>query len=144
MISYIIFFINLFDIINTFSDFQCYFIDKDFMRNILDLIIIIKYTFYVMFKYILIKLHYYYLIIYTIFVLPHVPFLLFILKYSYVIKRSVVWYIRYFKFISKKRKWFKLYYKFHRIHHFKVLQIEKYSLTYRSICFFVMKYSITL
>lgn len=122
MISYIILFINIFDVINyTFSGFQCYFIDKNFIQNILDFIVIVKYTFYVMFKYISIKIYYYYLIIYTIFVLPHVPFLLFILKYFYVIKKSVIWYIRYLKFISKKRKWFKLYYKFHRIHYFKVL-----------------------
>lgn len=121
MISYIIFLINLSEIIFIFTDFQCFFIDKNFIKDILDFIVIVKYAIYVFFKYISIQIHYYYLIIYTIFVLPHVPFLLFILKYFYVIKRSVVWYIRYLKFISKKRKWWKLYYKFHRIYHFKVL-----------------------
>jgi hypothetical protein len=121
MISYIIFLINLFDIYITFSDFQCFFIDKNFIKDVLDFIVIIKYALYVFYKYIIIKLHYYYLMIYTIFVLPHVPFLLFILKNFYVIKKTVVWYIRYIKLMSKKRKWWKLYYKFHRIHYFKVL-----------------------
>ena len=90
MISYIIFLINLSEIIFVFTDFQCFFIDKNFIKDILDFIVIVKYAIYVFFKYISIQLHYYYLIIYTIFVLPHVPFLLFILKYFYVIKRSAV------------------------------------------------------
>lgn len=121
MISYIIFFINFSEIIFSWNDFQCFFIDKNFIKDILDLIVIVKYALYAFFKYISIQIHYYYLIIYTIFVLPHIPFLLFVLKYFNVIKKSLIWYIRYFKFISKKRKWWKLYYKFHRIHHFKVL-----------------------
>ena len=121
MISYFIFFINVFEILYTCSDINCYFIDKNFIRDILDFIVIVKYTFYVMWKYITIKVHYYYLMIYTIFVLPHIPFLLFILKYFNAIKKSLVWYIRYLKFISKKRKWWKLYYKFHRVSYFKVL-----------------------
>ena len=90
MISYIIFVINTFEIIYTFSDLQCYIIDKNFIRDVLDFIIIVKYTCYAMLKYISIQIHYYYLMIYTIFVLPHVPFLLFILKYFYVIKKSLV------------------------------------------------------
>jgi len=121
MISYIIFLINLFDIFFSFNNIQCYFIDKNFIKDILDLIVILKYAFYASFKYLFIQIHYYYLMIYTIFVLPHIPFLLFILKNFYVIKATLVWYIRYLKFISKKRKWWKLYYKFHRIYHFKVL-----------------------
>ena len=104
MISYIIFLMNFCELLTLFSDFNCSFIDKNFIRDVLDFIVIVKYTIYVALKYIMIKVHYYYLIIYTIFVLPHVPFVLFILKYFYVIKRSLVWYIRYLKFISKKRK----------------------------------------
>ena len=90
MISYIIFLINVFDLYIIFNDFQCFFIDKNFIKDVLDFIVIIKYALYAFYKYILIKLHYYYLMIYTIFVLPHVPFLLFILKNFYVIKRTLV------------------------------------------------------
>lgn len=121
MLSYIIFLINVFDLFIVFNDLQCFFIDKSFIKDVLDLIVIFKYTFYVAFKYLYIQIHYYYLMIYTIFILPHIPFLLFILKNFYVIKASFIWYIRYLKFMSKKRKWWKLYYKFHRIYHFKVL-----------------------
>jgi len=121
MISHIIFLINIFEIIVAFNDIHCFFIDKDLIKDILDLVIIVKYSVYAFFKYISIRIHYYYLMIYTIFVLPHIPFVLFILKYFYVFKRTAIWYMRYFKFISKRRKWWKLYYKFHRINYFKVL-----------------------
>ena len=90
MISYIIFLINLSEIIFIFSDFQCFFIDKNFIKDVLDFIVIVKYAIYVFFKYILVQIHYYYLIIYTILVLPHVPFLLFTLKYFHIIRKSVV------------------------------------------------------
>ena len=90
MISYIIFLINVFDLYIIFNDFQCFFIDKNFIKDVLDFIVIIKYAFYAFYKYIVIQIHYYYLMIYTILVLPHIPFLLFILKYFYIIKRSVI------------------------------------------------------
>jgi hypothetical protein len=105
MISYIIYLVNLFEIFITINDISCLFIDKSFIKDILDLIIIVKYSVYAFFKYILVKLHYYYLMMYTILVLPHVPFLIFILKYFYNFKKIMVFYIRYFKIISKKRKW---------------------------------------
>src|SRR6185437_3165860 len=104
MISYIIFLLNVFEIIVSFNDIFCLFIDKNLIKDILDLVIIVKYSVYVFFKYISIQLHYYYLMIYTIFVLPHVPFVLFILKYFYVFKRTAILYIRYFNFISTRRK----------------------------------------
>lgn len=90
MISYIIFVMNILDIIVTFSDLSCNFIDKNFIRDILDFIVVVKYAIYATFKYLSIQIHYYYLMAYTIFVLPHVPFLLFVLKYFYVIKKSLV------------------------------------------------------
>ena len=90
MISYIIFLINVLEIIVTFNDIHCLFIDKNFIKDIFNLVIIVKYSVYAFFKYILIRLHYYYLMIYTIFVLPHVPFILFILKYFYVFKRIAI------------------------------------------------------
>ena len=90
MASYIIFLINVFDLFIVFNDLQCFFIDKNFIKDALDLIVILKYTFYVAFKYLSIQIHYYYLMIYTIFVLPHIPFLLFILKNFYVIKASFI------------------------------------------------------
>ena len=90
MISYIIFVINVFDLFIVFNDLQCFFIDKSFIKDVLDLIVILKYTFYVAFKYLYIQIHYYYLMIYTIFILPHIPFLIFILKNFYVIKASFI------------------------------------------------------
>jgi hypothetical protein len=90
MISYIIFFINFIEIIMTFNDIQCLFIDKNFIRDMLDLVVIVKYSVYAFFKYISIQIHYYYLMIYIIFILPHVPFVLFILKYFYIIKRIII------------------------------------------------------
>ena len=104
-----------------YNDISCFFIDKNLIKEILDFLVILKYTFYAFFKSISIKLHYYFLMIYTIFVLPHIPFVLFILKYFYIIKKNVVWWIRYIKFISKRRKWWRLYFKFHRIYYFKVV-----------------------
>jgi hypothetical protein len=90
MISYIIILLNIFEIIITFNDILCLFIDKNNIKNILDLIVIVKYSIYIFFKYILIKLHYYYLMIYTIVVLPHVPFVLFILKNFYIFKKTAI------------------------------------------------------
>jgi hypothetical protein len=90
MISYILFFINLFDLYIMYNDISCLFIDKQFIKELLDFLVILKYTFYVLFKFIAINLHYYYLMIYTILVLPHIPFFLFILKYFYIIKKDVV------------------------------------------------------
>ena len=104
MVSYLIFFINLFELLSTYSDLSCCFIDKDFIRDILNFIVVVKYTIYATFKYILIQMHYYYLMFYTIFVLPHVPFLLFILKYFYVMKKILIRFIRWLKFRSKRRK----------------------------------------
>lgn len=90
MLSYLIFVINIFDILFDLNNLQCYFIDKNFIKDILDLIIILKYAFYASLKYLSIQIQYYYLMIYTIFVLPHIPFLLFILKNFYVIKATFV------------------------------------------------------
>lgn len=121
MSSYIIFFINIIELYINFNDIKICFIDKNLIKDIIDFLIVLKYSFYVSFKYLSIQIYYYYLMIYTIFILPHIPFVLFILKYFYIIKKTLVWYIRYLKFISKKRKWWKLYYKFHRIYYFKFL-----------------------
>jgi hypothetical protein len=90
MISYILFFINLFDLYIMYNDISCLFIDKNFIKEFLDFIVILKYTFYVLYKSIAIKVHYYYLMLYTILVLPHIPFVLFILKRFYIIKKEVV------------------------------------------------------
>ena len=90
MLSYILFFINLLDLYIIYNDISCLFIDKNFIKEFLDFLVILKYTFYVLFKSVAIKLHYYYLMVYTILVLPHVPFVLFILKHFYIIKKDVV------------------------------------------------------
>jgi hypothetical protein len=90
MFSYILFFINLFDLYIMYNDISCFFIDKNLIKEFLDFLVILKYSFYVFFKSIAIKVHYYYLMIYTIFVLPHIPFVLFILKYFYIIKKDVI------------------------------------------------------
>ena len=72
------------------NDLQCFFIDKNFIKDVLDLVVILKYTFYVSFKYLSIQIHYYYLMMYTIFVLPHLTFLLFILKNFYIVKATFI------------------------------------------------------
>jgi len=104
MFSYIIFFVNLLELYVNFSDIQISIIDKNLIKDILDFIVALKYSFYASFKYISIKMHYYFLLFYTMFVFPNIPFAVVLLKHIYVIKKTVMWYIRYLKFISKRRK----------------------------------------
>ena len=91
MIFYISFIINILELYISINDLQCLFIEKDkqIIKEILNFIVIFKYACYVLLKIIIIKFNYYFLLFYTILVIPHIPFLLFVLKHFYIIKKTL-------------------------------------------------------